>query len=68
MSKKVLFALSKSTSDYTLKVLSSEVIKLIVIPAGIEPSVSCVKGRCLSHLTTGPKITFTLQTANLFYV
>ena len=38
MPKKVLFALSKSTSNYTLKVvLSSEVINLIVTPPGIEP-------------------------------
>ena len=37
MQKKVLFVLSKSTSNYTLKVLSSEVINLIMTPPGIEP-------------------------------
>ena len=43
MQKKVLFVLSKSTSNYTLKVLSSEVINLIMTSPGIEPRTPTCK-------------------------
>ena len=54
MQKKVLFVLSKSTSNYTLKVLSSEVINLIVTPPGLEPRIPAWEAGVLSRLTTGP--------------